>query len=122
MLLKQTLIDTLAFNQGNTCADDIVKDVGYIGYNIKETLGELKVESAEECREECKKEEECAGWMWFSPSFSFPGRHKQCWLKSKMNKKESKPGVYTGHCTGILKYKLDLLRRGRIHVVIQNYN
>ena len=94
-----------------------MKDVGYIGYNIKGTSGELKVESGEECRDECKKEEKCAGWMWFSPSFSHAGRHKQCWLKSKMNKKESKAGVFTGHCTGILKYKVDFFRRGMIHAM-----
>ena len=93
------LVQIIFYDPARTCSEDISKDAKYTGNTLSGTNGDLRVDCAEQCRDECKKNDKCVGWVWYSPS-SKGNRSKQCWLKKQMKEKESVEGAFTGHCTG----------------------
>ena len=97
----------ITFDLANTCSDEIVQGAKYTGKTIKGYGGEFEVDSYEKCRDECKKKNECLGWVWYSPS-SKGNRENECWLKKEMKEKESRGGAVSGNCTtGTLKHELN---------------
>ena len=68
-------------------------DMKYKGNNILSEAGasNYKVNTAEECRDDCQEHTECIAW-------SFNTKNKVCLLKDDYGNKHSKPGSVSGLC------------------------